>query len=114
MSELEKAIASVREEGPKKVQEWGSCEVTVGPSNVLAVHGIRKIDDVVIHVEHGVKFMDTSGDAKDDVALDGPLVYFHKSDHSMFGSKGGNSDDPDDWVDDDGSDPDDDDWGDDE
>lgn len=103
-NETDKYIANFRESASRFKEKHGSVEALVGPSNPLALLGITSLDGVPIVVEHGVKMVDTSG-SKPDIEVDGPLIYFHKDDHSMFGSKAQADDDWD--INDDG-------WGDDD
>ncbi|UXE05028.1 hypothetical protein SEA_LTON_55 [Gordonia phage Lton] len=74
--------------------EHGSVEAVVSPSHPFAKLGITSIDRVPIEVEE-ITFMDTTDEGKPDVKLGGGMVYFHRDDHSMFGSKAVIEDD--DW-----------------
>lgn len=101
---LEQQITNFRERAKAFREEHGSVEALVGPDSPFATLGITSIDGVPIVSEAGVQFIDTSGRGEpDDMELKGGLVYFHKDDHSTFGSKAWALDD--DPLDDDG------DWG---
>ncbi|MDF3309783.1 hypothetical protein P3H15_32715 [Rhodococcus sp. T2V] len=103
LNSLKRAIDSIRTGGAKFKEEHGSAEVRIGPGNVLAQFGISEIDGIRIEVESGIKILgfDEDGNTNEEIEVDGPLVYFHKDDHSMFGSKAVIDDDEDDWWGDD-------------
>ena len=105
---LEQQITNFRERAKAFREEHGSVEALVGPDSPFATLGITSIDGVPIVSEPGIKFIDTSGRGEPDLELKGGLIYFHKDDHSTFGSKAAidyDEDDPPeewDWGPDDG------------
>lgn len=100
--DLPNSIANFRKSAKAFRDNHGSVEALVGADNEFAIHGITSIDGVPIEVDSTVTFIDTSGQDKPDIKLTGGMVYFHKDDHSMFGSKAEPEDDwfGDDWDDD--------------
>lgn len=97
---LEEQVANFRKCAAEYREKHGSVEARVGLNSPFHLHRITSIDGVPIEAEEGITLIDTSGDSRDrsnDIVVDGPLIYFHTEDHSMFGSKAVIEDDDDDW-----------------